>query len=130
MKRIITAFAFLMAMTFSSYSLSQNVVYQSDRYDVCVWNAQTQSNDLCQEVVSNVQIEINRPERELSITTDGNIAVYEIDEEQTVSNPTMEFELTSADGTSWKMMIHMLDNTIRMYSVDDPSVAAIKYFYN
>lgn len=130
MKGSITAFVVLIAMSLCSYSLSQTTTYQSDKFTQCSWNSLTQSKDLCQEVLSNVQIEINRQETRMSITTDGNIADYQIDDELIVSNPTMEFSLTSADGTAWKMILDMSNNTIWMSSVDDQFAATILYTYN
>jgi hypothetical protein len=130
MKLTITAAIILIVMSFFSYSFSQSVTYQSDKYNQCAWNSTTQSKDLCQEVVSNVQIEINRQETRISITTDGNVTEYQIIDELIASNPTTEFALISADGTAWKLILDMSNNTVWTSSVDDQFAATISYKYN
>ena len=130
MKKATTALFLMAIMSFTTYSFSQNATYESVKNNQCSWNDQTQQKDLCQEVLSTVQLNINRTENRIFITTDGNESVFRIDEERVLNISKMEFSLTSADGTSWEMIINVLENTVWMDMNNSHSTDSISYILN
>lgn len=127
MKGTITALSLMFIISLCSFAHAQTTTYESVKNNQCSWNDQTQSKDLCRETLSNVQIEINRSNQEILITTDGYLSVYHIDEETILSNPYMEFKLTSADGTAWEMSIDMATNIIWMDLTNSQFSDSISY---
>ena len=130
MKKATTALFLMAIMSFTTYSFSQNATYESVKNNQCSWNDQTQQKDLCQEVLSTVQLNINRTENRIFIITDGNESVFRIDEERVLNISKMEFSLTSADGTSWEMIINVLENTVWMDMNNSHSTDSISYILN
>lgn len=130
MKGAITTFIFVITMSISSYSISQTTNYQSDNNNLCSWNSTTQTKNLCRESVNDVQIEINLTDLRVSITTDGNIAEFQIENWTKLGNALMMINLISADGTSWEMGHELLNNKIWMDLVDEKFSDSITYLYH
>ncbi len=112
MKKATTALFLMAIMSFTTYSFSQNVTYESVKNNQCSWNDQTQQKDLCQEVLSTVHLEINITENRVSITTDGYISEYQIENWLNSGGTVQKYTLISADGTFWKMTVYPTINEI------------------
>lgn len=130
MKAAITTLVFVTTMSLSSYSFSQTANYQSDKNNLCSWNSETQTKNLCREVSNDVQIEISQKENRVSITTDGNVAEFHIENWTQLGNALVMINLISADGTSWEMGHELQNNKIWMDLVDEKLSESITYLYH
>ncbi len=117
----------MVMMSFFSYSFSQNTIYESTKNNQCSWNEQTQQKDLCREVLISVQLEIDRAQNRIFITTGGNTSVFKIEEEITVNNPISEFKLISAEGNLWNMSIDLTNHTIWLDMENSQFTDSISY---
>ena len=127
MKGTITVFSLMIiSMSFFSYSYSQVLNFESLINTQCSWNEETQVKDICEEVLSVVQIEINRPNKQVLITSDGFTSIFIIDAVAT-NNSNLDFSLTSADGTSWVMSVNTTMNTIWMDMIESHFTDSISY---
>ena len=127
MKKATTAFGLLIVMSLFSLSFAQTTTYQSSKSTMCSWNSETQVKDICREVMSNVQIEVNQSENSIFITTDGDVSVFHIENITNSGGMHIAYSLISADGTSWKMIIEPTNNIIWMDLVNDTHAESISY---
>lgn len=127
LKGTITAFGLMMSMSLFSYSFSQDTTFESVKNNQCAWNEQTQIKDLCTEVANDVQIEINVNENRVSITTDGYISEYKIENWVNSGGIIQNYNLISADGTSWKMAVHLTNNEIWLDMENNQYTDSITY---
>lgn len=127
LKGTITALGLMISMSLFSYSFSQTTTYGSIKNNQCTWNDETQSKDLCREVANDVQIEIHVNENRVSITTDGYISEYKIENGVNSGGTIQNYNLISADGTSWTMAVHLTNNEIMIDMENNPYTDSIIY---